>query len=84
MNLITAFLSNPIVGLAGYLLSFVAAVIAIIQYYGKSKAEKEIVNLRIEIKNLQKNTNNKNNTYQGNKSQYFQENSGPINIDNRG
>lgn len=84
MALITSFLSNPVVGLIGYLLSLVAAIIAIVQYLGKSKAEEEARNLRIEITNLQTNTKNENKVNQGDKSQYFQENSGPVNIDNRG
>lgn len=84
MDSIVSFLSNPIVGLIGYLLSLVAAIIAIFQYFGKSKAEEEARKLRIEITNLQTNTKNENKVYQGNKSQYFQENSGPVNIDNRG
>lgn len=84
MNLITLFLSNPIVGIIGYLLSFVAAIIAIVQYLGRSKAEQEAKSLLIEITNLQANTKNENTVRQGEKSQYFQENSGPVNIDNRG
>ncbi|MNG01597.1 hypothetical protein D3C84_845850 [compost metagenome] len=84
MDLITSFLSNPIVGLIGYLLSIIAAIIAISQYLGKSKAKDEARDLRIEITNLQSNTKNDNNINQGEKSQYFQENHGPVNIDNRG
>lgn len=84
MDLITSFLSNPIVGFIGYLLSLVAAIIAIAQYLGRTKAEDEARSLRIEITNLQANTKNENNVHQGEKSQYFQENSGPVNIDNRG
>lgn len=84
MGLITSFLSNPVVGLIGYLLSLVAAIIAIFQYLGKSKAEEDARNLRIEITNLQTNTKNENKVNQGDKSQYLQENSGPVNIDNRG
>ena len=84
MDLITSFLSNPIVGIIGYLLSLVAAIIAIVQYLGRSKAEEEARSLRIEITNLQANTKNENTVRQGEKSQYFQENSGPVNIDNRG
>ncbi|WP_036233629.1 hypothetical protein [Marinobacterium litorale] len=84
MNLISSFLSNPIVGIIGYLLSFVAAIIAIVQYLGRSKAEEKVKNLQIEVTNLQANTRNENKVSQGEKSQYFQENSGPVNIDNRG
>lgn len=84
MDLISSFISNPIVGIIGYLFSFVAAIIAIVQYFGRSKAEEEVKNLQIEITNLQANTRNENKVNQGEKSQYFQENSGPVNIDNRG
>lgn len=84
MNLISSFLSNPIVGIIGYLLSFLAAIIAIVQYLGRSKAEEKVKNLQIEVTNLQANTRNENKVSQGEKSQYFQENSGPVNIDNRG
>lgn len=83
MDFITSLLSNPIAGIIGYLLSLVASIIAILQYIGKSKAVAEAHNLKIEIKNLQENTNNKNRVQQGDKSQYFQENSGPVTIDNR-
>lgn len=84
MDLISSFLTNPIVGIIGYLLSLVAAIIAIVQYLGRSKAEEEARSLRIEITNLQANIKNDNTISQGEKSQYFQENSGPVNIDNRG
>lgn len=84
MDLITTFLSNPVVGLIGYLLSLIAAIIAIGQYLAKSKAREEARNLRVEITNLQSNTKNENKINQGDKSQYFQENAGPVNIDNRG
>lgn len=84
MDLIASFLSNPIVGFIGYLLSLVAAIIAIVQYLGRSKAEGEARSLRIEITNLQANTKNENTVHQSGKSQYFQENNGPVNIDNRG
>lgn len=83
MDFITSFLSNPIVGIIGYLLSLIAAIIAIVQYCGRSKAEEEVRDLRIEITSLQSNINNKNKVHQGDKSQYFQENSGPVTIDNR-
>lgn len=84
MDLITSFLSNPIVGIIGYLLSFAASIIAIAQYLGRTKAEEEARSLRIKITNLQANTKNENTVHQGEKSQYFQDNRGPVNIDNRG
>ncbi|WP_394754778.1 hypothetical protein [Crenothrix sp.] len=83
MNIIVSFLSNPIVGLIGYVFSFIAALIAMNQFLEKSKAQKEVRDLKIEIKNFKSNTLNKNKIKQGDKSQYFQENSGPVVIDNR-
>jgi len=83
MSEIVSFLSNPIVGLIGYICSLVAAVIAIGQFLGKTKAQRQIRDLKIEITNLQSNTSNKNKIHQGEKSQYFQDNSGSVNIDNR-
>lgn len=91
MDAISTFLSNPLVALTGYAFSLVAAVIAIWQFWGKSKALKELDVLKVKITNIsEENTNlqsiinNKNRVQQGGKSQYFQENSGSINIDNRG
>ena len=83
MDLITEFLANPIVGLVGYVLSLIAAIIAVRQFLGKKTAEERIRELTIEVKNIKK-TSNENEITQGEKSQYFQENSGPVNIDNRG
>jgi len=91
MNVITTFLSNPIVALIGYVFSLIAAVIAIWQFLEKSKALAELGDLKIQITilnqentNLQSIVNNNNKIHQGEKSQYFQKNSGPVNIDNRG
>lgn len=84
MDLITSFLSNPVVSLTGYVLSFVASITAISENIGKSKAREEVRNLQIQITNLQSNTKNENNINQGKRSQYFQDNSGPVTIDNRG
>jgi len=75
---IGTFLSKPLVALTGYILTVISSVIAIWQFFGKSKAIKELANLQIEITNI------KNNVQQGDKSQYFQANSGPVSIDNRG
>lgn len=83
MDLIHEFLANPIVGFLGYLLSLIAAIIAVSQFLGKKTAEERVHKLTIEVKNL-KTTLNQNEITQGEKSQYFQENSGPVNIDNRG
>lgn len=83
MDLITEFLSNPIVGFVGYILSLIAAIIAVSQFVGKKTAQERVRELTIEVKNI-KTTSNENEITQGEKSQYFQENSGPVNIDNRG
>lgn len=83
MESVKIFLSDPVVSLTGYIISFVSGSIAIIQYLLKNKAQKEVIALQIEIRSLQENTKNENTINQGNKSQYFQENSGPVSIDNR-
>lgn len=83
MDLITELLIHPIVGLVGYLLSLIAAIIAISQFLSKKSAEGEVRELTIELEKIQT-TFNENNISQGDKSQYFQENSGPVNINNRG
>ena len=94
MDDLTAFLSNPIVGIIGYALSLVAAIIAITQALAKQKVLKVIEQLNIQVTAIrEENTNlklsinkteNKNEVTQGEKSQYFQDNSGLVNIDNRG
>jgi len=85
MELITAFLDNTIVSLIGYIFSLIAAVIAVSQFIGKTSAQKRVRELTVEIENLQNiSINNNNRVEQGEKSQYFQENSGSVNIDNRG
>ena len=83
MDLIIEFLANPIVGLVGYVLSLIAAIIAVSQFSGKKTAEERVRELTIEVENIRA-TSNENEITQGGKSQYFQENSGPVNIDNRG
>lgn len=83
MDLIKEFLANPIVGGVGYALSLIAAIIAVSQFLGKKEAKERVRELIIEVKNT-KTTSNENEITQGEKSQYFQENSGPVNIDNRG
>lgn len=94
MAFLTAFLSDPIVGSVGYVLSFVAAFIAIGQFVGKSKVLEEMRVLTLKYNSvLQENNHlklqvsnidNNNEVNQGEKSQYFQDNSGPVSIDNRG
>ena len=83
MELISEFLANPIVGFVGYAVSLIAAIIAVSQFLGKKAAQDKVRKLTIEVKNI-KTTSNENEVTQGEKSQYFQENSGPVNIDNRG
>jgi hypothetical protein len=94
MSELTTFLSNPVVGVIGYTLSLIAAIIAIYQALAKGKALKAIkqLNLQITTIRLENNdlrlsinkTENNNEIIQGEKSQYFQDNSGSVNIDNRG
>ncbi|TMO59425.1 hypothetical protein [Pseudoalteromonas aurantia] len=94
MDELTTFLSNPIVGTIGYTLSLIAAIIAIYQALAKEKALKTIDKLNLQITTIsQENhdlrlsinkTENNNEVIQGEKSQYFQDNSGSVNIDNRG
>jgi len=83
VDLITEFLADPVVGFVGYILSLIAAIIAVSQFLGKRKVEERVRELKIEVENI-KTTSNENEITQGDKSQYFQENSGPVNIDNRG
>lgn len=83
MDPITEFLANPIVGLIGYVLSLIASIIAVSQFLGRKAAEERVRELTIEVENI-KMISNENRVTQGEKSQYFQENSGPVNIDNRG
>jgi hypothetical protein len=82
MEEIRAFLSNPVVGLIGYVFSLIAACIAIWQFRGKASALQELETLKMEITNMSE-VNNRNNIKQGKKSQYFQDNSGSVHIDNR-
>lgn len=94
MDELTTFLSNPIVGTIGYTLSLVAAIIAIYQAIAKQKALKTIENLNLQITTISQENNdlrlsinkteNNNEINQGEKSQYFQDNSGSVTIDNRG
>lgn len=90
MEFLKGLLADPVVSAVGYILTVVSGVIAIVQVSGKAKAKREIVKLRSEISNV---TNEKNklkldiesmNVTQGEKSQFFQSNSGAVNIDNRG
>lgn len=94
MNELTTLLSNPVVGFIGYTLSLIAAIIAIYQALAKGKALKTIKQLNLQITTIRQENNdlrlsinkteNNNEIIQGEKSQYFQGNSGSVNIDNRG
>jgi len=90
MEYLKIFLADPVVVFIGYALTIISGVIALIQTFGKAKAKEKTkvverklesifqdnINLKQQIKNM--------NVTQGEKSQYFQQNSGPVNIDNRG
>ena len=88
MNLISDFLSNPIVSAIGYFMTVVSGAIAIAQSIRSSNLSKENTNLRNDIVVLQQvnaeNLELNKKVIQGEKSQYFEDNSGPVNIDNRG
>ncbi|UAN48680.1 hypothetical protein KGP17_20385 [Serratia sp. JSRIV001] len=79
------FLANPIVALFGYIIGVTSGVFGIVQMCRVSKKEKEIISLtRINNALTLENNNlkvNNNTISQGEKSQYFQENNGPVNID---
>lgn len=85
--MITTFLANPYVSGFGYLLGVVSSIIAIVQVFTISRKNKKISELTTQINavNSQNNSNINNNLVnQGERSQYFQDNNGSINIDNRG
>lgn len=80
IDTLSAFLADPVVSSVGYIISFIAGIIAIVQYFGKSEAEEKVKALKIELIEIQKKIKNENTVNQGEKSQYFQENSGPVSI----
>lgn len=88
MSLITDFLSDPIVSAIGYFMTVVSGAIAIGQAIKASDLSKQNIELKNQISVLQQvNTDNiesNKNVVQGDKSQYFRDNSGSITIDNRG
>ena len=88
MDLISDFLSNPIISVIGYFMTVVSGAIAIAQSIRSSNLSKENTNLRNDIVALQQvnaeNIELNKKVIQGEKSQYFEDNSGPVNIDNRG
>lgn len=80
IDTISAFFADPVVSSVGYIISLIAGIIAIVQYFGKSKAEEKVKSLKIELIEIQRKTKNENTINQGEKSQYFQDNSGPVSI----
>lgn len=101
MEELSAFLANPIVSAIGYILSVIAACIAIFEALAKRNALKLASDLNVKIGSIKEENNsikeenynlklsireyeNNNNVTQGDRSQYFNENSGPVTIDNRG
>lgn len=86
--MIASILANPYVSMFGYVIGVISGSIAIVQAFNISKKNKEIKRLNVDIINMTNELNlqvsNKNKVNQGDKSQYFQDNSGPVNIDNRG
>ncbi|WP_122490698.1 hypothetical protein [Pseudomonas viridiflava] len=90
MEFLKDFLANPIVSSIGYVLTVVSGIIAIAQTVGKSKAKEEASQLHGIISNVTEENNKLKlqiesiNVTQGEKSQFFQGNSGAVNIDNRG
>ena len=90
MDYLKDFLADPIVSFIGYALTVISGLIAIAQTAGKTKAKEETKQAQNELYNIAQENNNlklridKMNVTQGEKSQFFQQNSGPVNIDNRG
>lgn len=94
MDDLTVFLANPVIGTIGYVLSLIAAIIAITQVFAKRSAFKIIEALNVEVTAIKnensslklsiKQSQTNNSITQGTKSQFFQDNTGPVKIDNRG
>lgn len=86
--MIASILANEYVSAFGYLVSVISGCIAIYQTIQVTKKNNEIQQLKITNNELNaqilNNTINKSNVNQGERSQYFQDNNGPVNIDNRG
>lgn len=83
--MIESILANEYVSAFGYFVGVVSGCIAI--YQTMQVAEKNIEIQQLKVINNELNTQittNKNNVNQGERSQYFQDNNGPVNIDNRG
>ncbi|MEE4343512.1 hypothetical protein V2J66_18000 [Pseudomonas alliivorans] len=90
MEYLKVFLADPVVGLIGYAIGVVSGLIALAQTLGKAKAKKQVNEVEAKLTSItQENVSLKQkienmNVTQGDKSQYFQQNSGAVSIDNRG
>ncbi len=86
--MIASLLANEYVSAFGYIIGVISGCIAIYQTTQVTKKNNEIKQLNVTIKDLNSQiiniTTNRNNINQGERSQYFQDNNGPVNIDNRG
>lgn len=86
--MIASLLANEYVSALGYIVGLISGCIAIYQTIQVTKKEREIQQLNVTIDELNSQvtniTTNRNNVKQGERSQYFQDNNGPVNIDNRG
>lgn len=88
-QMVASILANEYVIAFGYLVGVVSGCIAIYQTIQVTKKNTEIQQLKITVNELNTKitnniTTNRNNVSQGERSQFFQENNGPVNIDNRG
>ncbi len=86
--MIASLLTNEYVSAFGYIVGVVSGCIAIFQTMQVTKKSNEIQQLNVTISDLNSQitniTTNRNNINQGECSQYFQDNNGSVNIDNRG
>ena len=85
--MIASLLANEYVSAFGYIVGVISGCIAIYQTTQVTKKNNEIKQLNVTIKDLNSQiiniTTNRNNINQGERSQYFQDNNGPVNIDNQ-
>jgi hypothetical protein len=86
MTDISELLAHPILGLVGYFFSLLASIVAIWQFIAKRKVSRERDKLKGQLFELNNQiiTSSSDEIRQGKKSQYFKDNSGSVNIDNRG
>ncbi|MDA5562607.1 hypothetical protein PJK54_02855 [Cobetia sp. MMG027] len=81
VDAIYGFIRLPLVNIGVTVLSVVSSIIAVCQYLSKKRVVKENITLKNEVSEV---VLKYNNLVQGDKSQFFQDNSGPVSIDNRG